>query len=71
MRCGRRLLNALLVAVVAMLPGCLSLGGKTVYSSESPQTANRLSALEDRVSVLEQAVAGRPAVPAPPNHPAP
>jgi hypothetical protein len=71
MRCVRGLFNASLVIIAVTLPGCLSLGGKTVYSNESPQTANRLSALEDRVSVLEQAIAGRSPAPSPPNHPIP
>lgn len=35
--------------------GCLSLGGKTTYVHEKPETAGRLSALETRVSALEQA----------------
>jgi hypothetical protein len=41
------------------LPGYLRLGGKMVYSNESPQTNDRLSALENRVIVLEQAVGNR------------
>jgi hypothetical protein len=55
--------------VAATLPGCLSLGGKTVYTSETPQTSDRLSALERRVSILEQAVGGKPAPPVPPSLP--
>jgi hypothetical protein len=55
-------------AILATIPGCLSLGGKTVYSTDSPQTADRLSALENRVGVLEQAVAGKPAPPNMPIH---
>jgi hypothetical protein len=60
-------LIALLGIVIAtMLPGCLSLGGKTVYSNESPQTSDRLSALENRVSILERAVAAQPVPPGTP-----
>ena len=37
--------------------GCLSLGlgGRTTYVQESPETSARVSALETRVSALEQA----------------
>ena len=38
------------------LAGCLSLGGRTTYVEETPETAARLSALETRVSALEQAL---------------
>jgi len=62
MRCTHLLRNALFAgAVLATMPGCLSLGGKTVYSSETPQTSERLSALEARVGVLEQVIAGKTA----------
>jgi hypothetical protein len=59
MRRHHHLRNALLTIAIATLPGCLSLGGKTVYTSDSPQTADRVSALETRVSLLEQAVTGK------------
>jgi hypothetical protein len=53
---------ALFAVVVFMsAPGCLSLGGKTVYTTDSSETGNRISALESRVTILEQAVAGRSA----------
>jgi hypothetical protein len=72
MRSSHRWIHAFLATVVvAMLPGCLSLGGKTVYTNDSPQTTDRLSSLEKRVSILEQAVAGRPAPPTPPDRPVP
>jgi hypothetical protein len=56
----------LAIVLAAALPGCLSLGGKTVYTGDSPQSAERMSALEQRVSVLEQAVGSRQAAPNPP-----
>jgi hypothetical protein len=58
----------LLASALAMLTaGCLSLGGKTTYVQESPETATRLSSLEARVSALEQALGGHvpSAAPAP------
>lgn len=36
--------------------GCLNLGGRTTYVQEKPETAGRLTALETRVSALEQAL---------------
>jgi hypothetical protein len=67
MRSRQFSINALLTIVIAVsLPGCLSLGGKTVYTSDSPQNAERMSSLEQRVSVLEQAVGSRQAAPSPP-----
>ena len=42
-------------ALVACLPGCLNLGGRTTNVHDNPQTNGRLSALETRVSALEQA----------------
>ena len=36
--------------------GCLSLGGGTTYVQEKPGTVSRVSALESRVSGLEQAI---------------
>jgi hypothetical protein len=60
-------IHALLSVVLATcLPGCLSLGGKTVYTNESPETNERLTALESRIGVLEQAVGNRQAAPSPP-----
>ena len=40
------------------LTGCLSLGGRTTYTSESPETKAQINALETRVSVLERVVLG-------------
>ncbi len=51
-RCGG-IVVALTFLVTAT--GCLSLGGKTTYVHEKPETAGRLTALETRVSALEQA----------------
>ncbi len=56
-------------AILTMLPGCLSLGGKTIYSAESPETSERLAALERRVGHLEQAVMGNPAPASVPGRP--
>jgi hypothetical protein len=46
--------------VLLTLAGCLSLGGKTTYTTESPETKERINALETRVGVLERAVIGTP-----------
>jgi hypothetical protein len=40
--------------------GCLSLGGRTTYVQEKPETLARVTALETRVSALEQAVSISP-----------
>ena len=42
--------------VLSLMTGCLSLGGKTTYVTEGSDNANRISALETRVGMLEQAV---------------
>ena len=61
MRCKHLGIHVLLgIAVWTTVPGCLSLGGTTY--SDSPQTSERISALENRVGVLEQAVNGKPSV---------
>lgn len=60
-RSYQRVIALLGAAILTMLPGCLSLGGKTIYSAESPETSERLAALERRVGQLEQAVMGNPA----------
>lgn len=49
----------ILLTAAAALPamvGCLSLGGKTTYVTESNADSERISSLETRVGVLEQAV---------------
>jgi len=52
-------LRLIRLSALALLPattGCLSLGGGTTYVQEKPETAGRISALESRISGLEQAV---------------
>jgi hypothetical protein len=50
----------LICAIILLTAGCLSLGGKTTYVQESPETATRLSSLEARVSALELSLSGPP-----------
>ena len=66
-----RFVNLIMLAVAMLAPsvGCLSLGGKTTYVTEGPETTTRINALESRVSALEQML-GRPS-PAPSLSPAP
>jgi hypothetical protein len=54
------LLAGLLVGVTG---GCLSLGGRTTYVDTSPETQARIAELENRIAVLEQALAGRSTAP--------
>jgi hypothetical protein len=49
----------------ATLAGCLHLG--TSVTGDSPETIKRISSLETRVGVLEQAVLGHAAQPASPS----
>jgi hypothetical protein len=57
-------------APLLLAAGCLSLGGKTTYVQESPETATRLSSLEARVSALELTLSGHaPAPSTPPTFP--
>ena len=68
MRYRHLLAQAVLGTIILAMSGCLSLGGTTY--SESPKTTERISSLENRVGVLEQAVSGRPAsasMPVPPS----
>ena len=60
---GLRMLIVATALVINTLcsSGCLSIGGKNYTSQENPQTGHRLSALENRVGVLEQAMLGAPA----------
>ena len=51
---NRRLLVAF--ALLYFAPGCLNLGGRTTHVHDNPDTANRISALESRVSALEQVI---------------
>jgi hypothetical protein len=60
----------LVCALVLLTAGCLSLGGKTTYVQENPETTVRLSSLESRVSALEHALSGPPSpAAAPPSFP--
>jgi hypothetical protein len=54
--------TAILAIPCVLLPtvGCLSLGGKTTYVQESAETGSRMTALETRVGILEQAVSNGP-----------
>ena len=62
--------NFLAIALLLLAAGCLSLGGKTTYVQEKPETATRLSSLEARVSALELSLGGPPApASAPPGFP--
>lgn len=59
----QRCATVLSVAALALsLPGCLhlGLGGRTTVVHEKPETSGRISALETRVSALEQAFQGQP-----------
>ncbi len=49
------------LAVLLISPGCLSLGGRTTYVEERPDTAVRLSGLESRVAALEEMLSVRSA----------
>ena len=49
--------------LVGLTGGCLSLGGRTTYVDTSPETQSRIAELEARISVLEQALAGRSSAP--------
>jgi hypothetical protein len=53
--CGQLLplIGALLLGATA---GCLSLGGRTTYVHEKPETKARLRALEIRIDALEQVI---------------
>ena len=63
----RFLVSLFLIFSIAMTTaGCLSLGGKT-YVTENADTTKKINSLENRISVLEQAL-GRPSpVPVPGN----
>jgi hypothetical protein len=56
----------LVVSVLGMAGGCLSLGGKTTFVSDSPETEAKIAALEARIAALEQALAGGQPVAPPP-----
>jgi hypothetical protein len=44
------------------LTGCLSLGGRTTYVNDNPETNQKISQLERRVGNLERALIGGPVV---------
>ena len=44
------------MGVLLLGPGCLNLGGRTTHVHDNPDTNNRLSTLESRVSALEQVI---------------
>jgi hypothetical protein len=54
LRTYRLLIGIVFVASLALVSGCLSLGTKTTYVQESPETKNRIEAMEQRISALEQ-----------------
>lgn len=43
-----------LVVLLLSSAGCLSLGTRTTYVQETPETLRRITALETRVAALEQ-----------------
>lgn len=58
-----RLFAVCAAVLFVALPGCLhlGLGGRTTVVHEKPETTGRISALETRVSALEQVIQGQPA----------
>ncbi len=52
MRSSTILKFSMVVFAFSVAPGCLSLGG-TTYAGDTPETANRLTNLESRVTALE------------------
>jgi hypothetical protein len=54
LRAHRLLFGIGCLALLALVSGCLSLGTKTTYVQESPETKSRIEALEQRISTLEQ-----------------
>jgi hypothetical protein len=58
-------------AVAVSQSGCLSLGGRTTYVQEKPETLGRITALETRMSALEQAYVRGPSCEVLPVVPAP
>lgn len=60
MRCRSALFwtAAFVGSSLATAAGCLSLGGTTTHVHEDPGLKGRVSSLESRVSVLEEALQG-------------
>jgi hypothetical protein len=56
LRAYRLLFGAGCLISLAFVSGCLSLGTKTTYVQESPETKSRIESLEQRISALEQMV---------------
>ena len=50
--------------ITAMTSGCLSLGTRTTYVQETPESAARMATLEARVTALERALGTDVATPA-------
>jgi hypothetical protein len=67
----RLLIGCVFVLVLGTISGCLSLGTKTTHVHDNPDTKNRIDAMEQRLSALEQmfvkegAVLHNPASPTP------
>jgi hypothetical protein len=65
---GNRLVVLSFLALAFPMSGCLSLGGKTTHVHDNPDTLQRISGLEQRVGILEQALRLSPSesvIPAP------
>jgi hypothetical protein len=56
----------LFVGVFGITGGCLSLGGKTTFVGDSPETDAKIASLEARIAALEQALAGGQPAASPP-----
>jgi hypothetical protein len=54
LRTYRTLVGVCFIATVALISGCLSLGTKTTYVQESPETKSRIDSMEQRIGALEQ-----------------
>ena len=54
LRTYRWLIGVLLLISIGVVSGCLSLGTKTTYVQESPETKSRIDSMEQRISALEQ-----------------
>jgi|GEM_PF-4487955 len=52
----QRLRFLLAAGVLSLGSGCLSLGGRETHVHDNPETNARISALETRISALEQVI---------------